>query len=298
LILGEARRVDVVEALMKVTVAVPCYNGMSYVGHTLESLLVQSRLADEILVIDDGSTDGSAEIIRHYPVRLVQHEQNKGLAAARNTAIAAVTGDILAFVDVDAFADPDWLKVLLNGYNDPQVGGVGGQGVESNIHSLADHWRQAHASQSHGHVPKDVEFLYGLCMSFRLSALRQVGGFNVTFRTNGEDMDIGLRLNAAGFRLRYLPDAQVYHQRIDDEASLKHTMEAWYAAAYHARWINHHHPWRLFAGTLRRIVTDPLSDLLFKHNPALAQLSWRMGWAKLGALRRAAGETQFKEDLS
>lgn len=280
-------------AAMKATVVVPCYSGANYVARTIESLLVQSHPPNEILVIDDGSTDGSAEIIRHYPVRLVQHERNKGLAAARNTAIAAATGDILAFVDVDAFADPDWLNMLFSGYDDPQVGGVGGQGVESNIHSLADRWRQVHASQSHGNVPKDVEFLHGLCMSFRLSALRQVGGFNVAFRTNGEDMDIGLRLNAAGFRLRYLPEAKVYHQRTDDEASLKHTMEAWYAAAYHAMCMNHCHPWRLFAGTLRRIVTDPLSDLLFERDPALAQLSWRIGWAKLCALRRAAGETRL-----
>ena len=282
---------------MRVSVAIPCYNGATYLAQTIESLLVQSYPADEILVIDDGSTDGSAEIIRRYPVRLVQHEQNKGLAAARNTAIATTTGDVLAFIDVDAFADPDWLKVLLGGYDDPQVGGVGGQGVESNIRSLADRWRQVHANQSYGNVPKDVEYLYGLCMSFRLSALRGVGGFNVAFRTNGEDVDIGLRLNARGFRLRYLPDAKVYHQRTDDELSLRHTMEAWCVAAYHAKYVNRHHPWRVFAGTLRRIVADPLSDLLIERDPALARLSWRIGWAKLRALWRAAGEIHIKEDL-
>jgi GT2 family glycosyltransferase len=285
-----------VTALIKATVAVPCYNGAQYVGRTIESLLAQSRLADEILVVDDGSTDDSVEIIRRYPVRLVRHEQNKGLATARNTAIAEATGDILAFLDVDAFADPDWLKVLLTGYDDPQIGGVGGQGIESNVHSLADRWRQAHASQNHGSVPRDVEHLYGLCMSFRSNALRKVGGFNVAFRTNGEDMDVGLRLNAAGFRLRYLPGAKVYHQRTDDESSLKRTMEAWYAAAYRAKYVNRYQPWKMFAGTLRRIVADPLSDLLIGRDLALARLSWQIGWVKLNAIWQTAREIQFKED--
>jgi glycosyltransferase involved in cell wall biosynthesis len=278
---------------VKITVAVPCYNGAAYVGRTIESLLNQSRSADEILVVDDGSTDESAEIARRYPVKLVQHEHNAGLSAARNTAIAAATGEILAFIDVDAFADRDWLKVLLSGYNnDVQVGGVGGQGVEVNVHSLADRWRRAHASQGHGDRPKDVEFLFGLCMSFRLDALREVGGFNEAFRTNGEDVEIGIRLNAAGYRLRYLPGAKVYHQRTDDESSLERTMMAWCTAAYQAKCVNHHQPWRVFAGTLRRIVVDPLSDLVVRRDPAMARLSWQIGWKKLYALWRTIRELE------
>jgi O-antigen biosynthesis protein len=279
---------------MKVTVAIPCYNGARYVGHTIESLLAQSYSADEIVVIDDGSTDESAEIILCYPVRLVQHKQNKGLAEARNTAIAAATGDILAFIDVDAFADPEWLEILLSGYVDARVGGVGGQGIESNIYSRADRWRRAHASQSHGDQHKDVEFLYGLCMSFRLEALRQVGGFNPLFRTNAEDMDIGLRLNAAGYRLRYLPEAKVYHQRTDDDVSLKHTIATWYTEAYRARYLNEAHPWRLFVGTMRRMIAEPLLDLFNEHDPGLARLSWRIGWIKLRALWQVARRMQQK----
>jgi len=269
---------------VKVTAAIPCYNGARYVGHAIESLLNQSRPADEILVIDDGSTDGGADIIRRYPVKLVQHVRNEGLAAARNTAIAAATGDILAFVDVDAFADVDCLKVLLGGYDDARVGGVGGRGIESNIHSLADRWRQLHASQGYGDTPKYVEHLHGICMSFRLSALHQVGGFNAGFRTNGEDVEIGLRLNAAGYRLRYLPGAKVYHQRSDDESSLRRAMAAWCVGAYRARCVNHRQPWRAFAGTLRRMVVDPASDLLIERDLALARLSWRICWDKLRAM--------------
>lgn len=273
---------------MKVTVAIPCYNGALCVGRALESVLRQSHPADEILVIDDGSTDSSAEIIRRYPVRLIQHDGNQGLAVARNSAVEAASGDVIVFVDVDAFADSCLLTTLLKHYNDPRVGGVGGQGIESNIHSLTDRWRRAHASQNHGQRSKDVEFLHGLCMSFRLTALREVGGFNPAFRTNAEDVDIGIRLNAAGYRLCYEPEAKVYHQRTDDEASLRRTMVAWFAESYRARRLNRAQPWRMFAGTLRRIVVDPLKDILIIRDLALVPLSISIGLLKLRTLIGAA----------
>jgi GT2 family glycosyltransferase len=272
---------------MKVTVAIPCYNGKAHVGRAIEAILDQSHPPDQILVIDDGSTDKSADIIRRYPVCLMRHDSNKGLATARNTAIAAASGDVLVFVDADAYAGSHLLESLLKGYGRPKVGGVGGQGIEASIHSIADRWRRAHASQSHGRRPKDVDFLYGLCMSFRLDALREVGGFDPAFRTNAEDMDIGLRLSASGYRLHYEPEARVYHQRSDDETSLKRTMAAWYAEAYRARRLNRAQPWRLFAGTLRRIVMDPLKDIFVVRDPALAPLSVSIGLVKMRALLRA-----------
>lgn len=280
---------------MKITVAIPCYNGSTYIGCAIESVLEQTRPADEILVVDDGSTDRSVEIIRLYPVRLIQHHNNQGLAMARNSAIEAATGDVIVYIDADAIADSHLLATLISGYDSPQVGGVGGQGVECNIRSLADRWRQKHASQTHGDKPRDVEFLYGLCMSFRLEALRQIGGFNPAFRTNAEDIDVSLRLRKAGYRLRYLPDARVYHQRMDDEASLARTMAAWYRAAYRAMWINNAQSWRLFAGTMRRLVMDPLSDLIAERDLNMAWMSWRIGWVKLRALWEANRTVRARE---
>lgn len=273
---------------MKVTVAIPCYNGSQYVSQTIESILSQSRPADEVLVIDDGSTDDSVEIIRRYPVRLVRHEVNRGLAVARNTAINEAQGEVLVFIDVDAFADQCLLEVLLPPYADSRVGGVGGQGIESNIQSIADRWRSAHAKQSHGDRSKDAPFLFGLCMSYRLEILKGVNGFNPLFTTNAEDVDLGFRVKAAGYNLRYLPAAKVYHQRTDNLDSLRRAMIRWYESGYYAARLNRAQPWKLFAGTLRRIVMDPLRDIIVLNDPALASLSVKLNLLKLKTLIGAA----------
>lgn len=272
---------------MRVTVAIPNYNGVSYVGDAIESVLRQTRQPDEILIVDDGSTDRSVDVITKYPVRLVRHRTNFGLAVARNSALAQAEGDILVYIDVDAVADPDLLISLLPAYEEASVGGAGGQGIEVNVKTVADRWRRAHAGQSHGAHEKDVEYLYGLCMSYRTYVLRQVGGFDESFSTNAEDMDVGFRVRAAGYRLRYIPDARVYHQRQDDAASLRRTMRQWYAAAYRARRKNNTQPWRLFAGVVRRLIMDPVQDLICYRDLALVPLSATVTTVKLLGLIEA-----------
>lgn len=296
---------------MQVSVAIPCYNGARFVGATIESVLGQTHPADEILVIDDGSRDDSAAIVRQYTARhrvtLIPHGQNQGLAAARNTAIDAARGEILAFIDVDAQADSQWLARLLAGYardclqaeathsdrgpgDDAEIGGVGGAGIEAAGNSLADRWRHRYASQHHGeHAKERVDFLFGLNMSYRRSALQAVGGFSPTLRTNAEDMDMGYRLNRAGYRLVYRPDARVFHQRTDDLSSLRKTIYNWYFWAYVVKHKNGHNPWMLGLGTLRRLLwRDTLRDLLHHRQVRLAALSVEMSWIKLRALYAAA----------
>jgi glycosyltransferase involved in cell wall biosynthesis len=269
---------------LTVTAAIPVYNGAEFIGPTVESLLTQSRPAEEIIVIDDGSTDQTAEICLQYPVRLSKHGENRGLAVARNSALKQANSDLIVFIDSDARAANDLLLRLAGAYTDPEIGGVGGQGIESNIHSVADRWRRAHASQSHGKKERGVDHLFGLCMSYRLAVIREVGGFNPEFRTNGEDVDVGLRIKAAGYLLWYLPQAIVYHQRTDDVPSLLQTMANWYTAGYRAKKINKAHPWRLFFGVFRHMMTDTTHDLLVERDIKLARLSWQVNWAKFHAL--------------
>lgn len=97
---------------MKVSVIIPTYNARDFITDTLESVLAQSRAADEVIVIDDASTDGTREIVRGYPVTLIEQPENGGSCAARNRGILAATGDVIATIDSDDLWTPGHLHVL------------------------------------------------------------------------------------------------------------------------------------------------------------------------------------------
>ena len=96
-----------------VSVIVPVYNGEKYVATCLENLLNQTYNNLEIIVVDDGSMDKSAELAACYPVRIISHEHNKGLSAARNTGIDNATGDFIHFMDVDDLLNTDFYKKMV-----------------------------------------------------------------------------------------------------------------------------------------------------------------------------------------
>jgi glycosyltransferase involved in cell wall biosynthesis len=98
---------------MRVTVVLTVHNGERFLGEAIDSLLAQTRAADEIIAVDDGSTDGSAGILAAYPQIRVMAQAQSGCAVARNRGIAAATGDTVALLDQDDVWDRDKLKLQL-----------------------------------------------------------------------------------------------------------------------------------------------------------------------------------------
>jgi GT2 family glycosyltransferase len=275
-----------------VSLLIPCYNQAGHIRQVVEAALDQTHPPDEIVVVDDASTDESVEILRQIPVRLICHEVNRGPAIARNTALQAASGDIIVYIDADAYADQRMIEALLQAYRLPSqvsIGGVGGRAVDVNTQSVYDRWRTLHAKQDYGLAPREnVPYLFGLCMSFRREALVKIGGFDPFFPINaGEDLDLGYRLLKAGYRLRYTPDAFVYHQHSDTEEKLKRIQYNWYYWSYLAKKRTGFHPWTLYAGTLRRLFTDTLADLIIRRDPKLSQLDVQIFKIKLAAIRDA-----------
>jgi cellulose synthase/poly-beta-1,6-N-acetylglucosamine synthase-like glycosyltransferase len=115
------------------SVIVPVYNAERTLARCLESLVgldyPQERY--EVLVVDNNSTDQSRAIARRFPVRLLQEDRIQSSYAARNRGIQQARGEILAFTDADCVAAPDWLSELVAPFEDPTVGGVGGQMLDS-----------------------------------------------------------------------------------------------------------------------------------------------------------------------
>ncbi len=206
-----------------ITLAIPCYNAEAFIGVVLHSVEKQTLSPAEILVIDDGSSDGSREIIRQHPgVRLISHDQNYGIAAARNTAWKNAIGNIVVYLDADTIAHPTLLEELVEFYNCSDIAGVGGRGLEIYQNSLYDRWRKEVLFQGWGEqFISDVPFLFGVCSSFRRQFLKELGGFDPFFRISGEDMDFSFRARKAGFRLVYNPKALVFHLRTDDRRSIR-----------------------------------------------------------------------------
>jgi glycosyltransferase involved in cell wall biosynthesis len=283
-----------------VSVVIPCYNKAHYIYHTVSAILNQTIPPDEIVVVDDASEDASPIILQHLPVKLIRHERNQGPAAARNTALSATKGDIIVFIDADAYADYRLIEVFLRAYNeiqDPRLGGVGGRGIECNINTIFDRWRALHARQDFGLKPREVPYLFGLCASYKREVLLQVGGFDTFFPINaGEDVDLGYRIRKAGYKLYYIPDAKVYHQHSDTERSLLRIQYNWFYWTYLAKKRANLHPWTLFAGTLRRLFTDTLVDLLLHGDIELALLDLKIFKIKMHALFQAFLGRRFDED--
>ena len=204
-----------------VSLVIPCYNAAGSLGVVLAGARRQTLAPREVLVVDDGSTDDTAEVARRMGARVERHRRNLGLAAARNTGLAAATGDLVVFVDSDAVPHPDLVRRLTAGYEDPSLAAVGGQVLEVGAAKTVDRWRASFWRQTQGELAlDDAPFVVGACCSLRRAAARDVGGFAVGFRTNGEDVDLSLRLRARGLRLAYDPRAVVFHTRRDTLQSL------------------------------------------------------------------------------
>jgi len=198
----------------RISVVVCTYNGARTIGECLDGLAALEYPNVEILVIDDGSTDATAEIARAYDVRLVQTE-NRGLSCARNLGLELATGEIVAYLDDDAYPDPHWLHYLADMFRTTDLAAVGGPNLPP---PGEDFVAEAVANSPGGptHVllsDREAEHIPGCNMAFRAVALRALGGFDPQFRTAGDDVDICWRIQRAGYKVGFHPAAVVWHHR-------------------------------------------------------------------------------------
>ena len=136
----------------QVSFYLPVHNVERFIRATLEGLVHQCYPLHEILVIDDGSEDGSIEFAQTFPVRIIRHRQNKGLAAARNTAFQHAATPFLGALDTDAKPEPGLTKYMMMEFENasPDVVGVGGRLIEHYQDNAPDHWRAVNLTQDPG----------------------------------------------------------------------------------------------------------------------------------------------------
>jgi GT2 family glycosyltransferase len=200
----------------RVSVVVASFNGERTLKSCLASLGRLNYPDYEVILVDDGSTDTTQQIaLLHPKVRYFRHEKNLGLSVARNTGIAAATGELVAFIDADCRADEDWLYYLVGDLLESDFAGLGGPNLLPPEDSLV----AAAVMASPGgpaHVmltDRQAEHIPGCNMMFHKWALAEVGGFDPIFHRAGDDVDLCWRLQQAGYKLGFSPAAFVWHYR-------------------------------------------------------------------------------------
>jgi len=221
--------------MKQVSLYIPCFNAEKTLSACLEAVLKQTYPVAEIIVVDDGSADGTCEIASSYGVRLLRHEGNRGLAAARNTAIKNMQSDFVGSLDADCVADSGWLSQLMSRLDEPGVCGAGGKLIDDKISSVFDLWRSIHMKQYWNQEEENPEFLFGANTVFRREAILDVGSYDETFRSNYEDVTLSRRLIQSGGLLVYEPEAIVHHLKQDDISSLFNTFWNWRREYYYEK---------------------------------------------------------------
>lgn len=206
-------------------VVVATYNRPGHVRTCLEHLAAQTRPPDSVVVVDASPDRRTKEVVAEFPgVRYRRNERGRGATAtSRAIGVAAVDADVVAFVDDDAYAEPEWLAAILVPYADPQVAAVGGralngqpgeaeQGLDAIGRLRPDGTLTGHFAADPGR-DIDVDHLLGANMSVRNSVVEDLGGIRDLYPGTcvREETDIVLRMRRAGYRVVFTPAAVVEH---------------------------------------------------------------------------------------
>ena len=211
-----------------VSVIIPNWNGVEHLPTCLDSLRRQTAREREVIVVDNGSSDGSLELLRqHYPeVHVLALGENRGFAAACNAGLRTARGRYLVLLNNDTEADAHWLhEVLVTFDRHPGAGMVASKMLlfdrRDRIHTAGDFYRVDGLPGNRGVWQPDEgqyeqeEMVFGACggsAAYRRSMLEQIGLLDEDFFYSCEDVDLSWRAQLTGWRCVYAPRAVVYHK--------------------------------------------------------------------------------------
>jgi len=210
------------------SVIIPNYNGWHLLAVCLAALRRQTYPAFEVVVVDNGSTDGSVDLVRrHFPeVRVIALPENRRFCGAVNAGIRATTGEVVALLNNDTEPEPAWLAELCRALAEhPEVGLCASKILlydrRDILHTAGDYYTLAGLPGNRGVWQKDdgrydrPEYVFGACAgaaAYRRALFEDIGLFDEDFEAYCEDVDFNLRAQLAGYRCLYVPTARVYHR--------------------------------------------------------------------------------------
>ncbi|MGO9565953.1 MAG: glycosyltransferase [Desulfomonilaceae bacterium] len=255
----------------RISVVIPVHNCKDTIVKCLDSLRSLDHPNFEAIIVDDGSTDETAEICESFPGVKVIRLEKSGPSRARNIGIEAARGEFVAFTDGDCLVDERWLRELEKGFSGPLIAGVGGDQKspedDTEVGKLIQRFLKTIGFVT-GYIKtdatmKETEHNPSCNSMYRKGVLKAVGGFDEALWP-GEDVELDLKITTQGHTLIYNPKAMVYHYRPKNYADFGRMMLRYGACQ-----------WYLVRkyGFFRRIQYVPLLTIL-GLGFAIAALAW------------------------
>jgi GT2 family glycosyltransferase len=211
-----------------ISVVIVTWNRRSFLQACLTSLARQSGVDFEIIVVDNGSQDGSAEMAeQEFGARVIRNSSNRGFCAANNQGIAVARGEFVALLNNDAEAEPGWLAALHRACaRSPEIGMAASKilvwedprRIDKAGHLIypdGQNKGRGSGALDRGQFDREEEVLWpdGCAAMYRKQMLDRIGGFDEDFFAYGDDAELGLRARIAGWKCIYTPEAVVRHHR-------------------------------------------------------------------------------------
>ncbi|MEU7480339.1 glycosyltransferase [Lentzea sp. NPDC042327] len=226
-----------------VSVIIPAYNEAVNIAATVRSIAANDHLADvEVVVVDDGSTDGTADRAEELglPGVTVLRQDNQGKPAALNAGVRAARHDVLVLLDGDTVFEPDTIGQLVQPFADSGVGAVAGNAKVGNRQGLLGRWQHleycagSNLDRQILHALRCIPTVPGAVGAFRRSALTDVGG--VPEHTLAEDTDLTMAVTRAGWRVAYRPQAKAWTEAPVTVHGLFRQRYRWSYGTFQAMW--------------------------------------------------------------
>ena len=219
----------------KVSIYIPAFNAEKTIELSLNSIFSQSVVPDEVIVINDSSTDLTIDKIKKYTnLKIISNNKNMGLSYNRNLAIKESKNEIVGSIDADVVLEKYWLEKLLNQINKNNIVMCGGKMIEKLLNNNFNAWRAKYYSQNWGNDDKiNPPFLYGCNTILLKSIWEKVSGYNEVFLTNGEDVDFSHRVRSLGnSNIFYSSEALCHHLQDDNINTLSKRIWRYHSFGY------------------------------------------------------------------
>jgi GT2 family glycosyltransferase len=257
----------------KVSVIIVNYNGRHLLGELFESLARQTRPADEVIMVDNASTDGSVDYMReHFPlVKMVELPTNTGFAEGNNIGVAHAQGDYIALSNSDTVVDEKWLAELIQALNGDERIGAGVPKISldasgrricqagAEFNNLGNLWGRGFNQPDNGQFDSvtEVPGLTACSVMLRREVFEGEPLFDPSFFMYYEELDLTLRVRARGYSITYVPTAVVYHKLMQSMKKVSpqpHLLQQFYCNRNRIKIVMKYYPFTVLFGSMPLIL--------------------------------------------